>query len=265
MRITQRGFTLVELMVSILIGLFLVGGLLSLVQTMKRTSGAQSGLSQLQDNERFAAGLMTDVIEASGDYPNPTANSPSAQFAALTVTATTPSGAKVLSFAKGQSIVGTSSGGATGDVVGVRYATSGTDGLTGCVGGTAVSGTTFVNVFSVDGNSNLQCELTVVTPAGVPQPKITATLVNGITNLSVLYGMKTNTSSNYTSADAYLTAAQVVALPNPPGYAFPWVNIKSIRPTLQFKNPLAGQPGQTATTVSLMRVVNVMNQVGLTE
>ena len=50
MRTSHRGFTLIELMVAILIGLFLIGGLLTLVQAMKRTSTMQSGLSQLQDN-----------------------------------------------------------------------------------------------------------------------------------------------------------------------------------------------------------------------
>ena len=35
---SERGFTLVELMIAIVIGLFLTGGLLTLVQAMKRTA-----------------------------------------------------------------------------------------------------------------------------------------------------------------------------------------------------------------------------------
>ena len=62
----QRGFTLIELMIALLIALFLIGGLLTLVQAMKSTSISQSGMSQLQDNERMAMTLMTDVIQSTG-------------------------------------------------------------------------------------------------------------------------------------------------------------------------------------------------------
>jgi hypothetical protein len=83
--------------------------------------------------------------------------------------------------------------------------------------------------------------------------------VGGVKNLNILYGLKTNTTNNFTSIDAYLDANQVAALPNPPGYSFPWVYIKSVRLTLYFNNPL-----QQNATIQLMRVVNVMNQVGET-
>ena len=60
---TQRGFTLVELMIAVVIGLFLVGGLLTLVQAMKRTTVSQSGLSQLQENERMAKLYKQHVLQ----------------------------------------------------------------------------------------------------------------------------------------------------------------------------------------------------------
>jgi prepilin-type N-terminal cleavage/methylation domain-containing protein len=252
----QRGFTLVEMMISILIGLFLIGGLLTLVQTMKRTSGIQGGLSQLQDNERMTTGLMADVIQATGDYPNPMANTPSAAFLAWTVP-----GVPALTFSKSQSIVGTAA--AAGDVIAVRYATSGTDGLTSCVGNPSAVAAIFVNVFSIDANGNLQCRLITTNGAGGVLSDVTTTLVNNVTNLQILYGMKTNATSTFTAADAYLTATQVAALAPPPGYTFPWVLIKSVQLTLTLKNPLANQPNQQAT-LSLMRVVNIMNQVGAT-
>jgi Tfp pilus assembly protein PilW len=49
-------------MISVLIALFLTGGLLTLVQAMKKTTSVQSGMSQLQDSERMAMTLMADVI-----------------------------------------------------------------------------------------------------------------------------------------------------------------------------------------------------------
>jgi hypothetical protein len=68
------------MMVAILIGLFLTGGLLTLVVAMKRTSTNQSGLSQLQDNERMAMQLVTDVVKSTGYYPSPLTNSAASQF-----------------------------------------------------------------------------------------------------------------------------------------------------------------------------------------
>ena len=64
-----RGFTLVELLVSLLIGLFLLGGLLTLVQNNKRTFTTQNSLAQLQDGERLAMSVMTDVIQTAGYFP----------------------------------------------------------------------------------------------------------------------------------------------------------------------------------------------------
>src|ERR1700679_1526483 len=68
----QSGFTLVELSVATLIGLFLLGGLLTLVQDMRRTFGNQNQLGQLQDNERLAMTIITDVIQSAGYFPYPT-------------------------------------------------------------------------------------------------------------------------------------------------------------------------------------------------
>jgi type IV pilus assembly protein PilW len=227
---------------------------------MKVTSLAQNGLSQLQDNERLAMRIMTDVIQATGDYPNPVANTPNLAFPALPL-------APPLAFAKSQSIVGTALAVPPGDVIAVRYATGNDatgnpDKLTNCVGGESVVPVTFVNVFSIDANNNLQCQLTTIDAAG-GQKTVTATLVSGVTNLQIKYGMKTNTAVTTKAVDAYLDAGQINALPNPPGYAFPWIYIKSVKLTLTFSNPLAAQPGQPAT-ISLTRVVNVMNQVGET-
>jgi len=70
-RFAERGMTLIELLIAVAIGLFLMGGLFTLVQTMKRTSMSQSSLSQLQDNERMAMTLITDVIKSTGYYYNP--------------------------------------------------------------------------------------------------------------------------------------------------------------------------------------------------
>jgi len=68
----QRGYTLIEMLVALLIGLFLLGGLFTLEYGTRRTSSNQTALAQLQDNQRFAMSLLNDVIQAAGYFPNPT-------------------------------------------------------------------------------------------------------------------------------------------------------------------------------------------------
>jgi type IV pilus assembly protein PilW len=263
MRHRGRGFTLVELMVSITIGLFLTGGMLTLISTMKRTTGVQASLAQFQDNARMATGLMTDVIRSTGDFMNPAANSAGAAFPALTVHVQNVGGATALSFAKGQALIGSGGGNAAapGDIIAVRYQTSGADQLTNCFGGTSSVQATFVNIFSIDANSNLQCQVITLDAANHILSNVVATIVSNVTNLQIIYGLKTNTGVTFNSIDAYLDAAQLALMTPDTG----WNVVKSVQLNLFFPNPLAGQPGQTGSTVqtlTLTRVVNVMNQVG---
>ena len=246
---SQSGVTLIELMISLTIGLFLTGGLMTLLVAMKNTNTSQSGLAQLQDNERIALTIMTDVIQQSGYYVNPVANTATGSFPILPGTFPTA----------GQYIVGTGAGtaAAPGDSVTVRYNTAGGDGIMNCLGGTTAVATTFVNTFSVNGN-NLQCQLTTVV-AGLPnnvQPA--ATIVTGVTKLIIFYGVQTNTGSGTTSADTYLDAPTVTA-------GSYWPSVKSVQVQLTFVNPLVGLSGQTTTkaNLALTRVIALMATTGV--
>ncbi len=236
----QRGFTLIELAVALLIGLFLIGGLLTLVQAMKRTSSVQTGMSQLQDNERLAMQLITDVVQTAGYFPDPQNNTASAKFAAAG------------SFTAGQALYGTGTG--TGDTISVRYATDGTDNVIDC-SGNAQTTTTLTNTFSLDANGDLQCTLTVGT--GTPA---TLTLVSGLTNITILYGVQTNSTSGNNSIDAYLNASQVAA-------GSYWPDVISVQVALTFTNPLYGtgngQTTQASPTIVFRRVIDLMNKAGV--
>ena len=50
----QGGFTLVELMVGAVIGLFLIGGAISILVTSRQTYATVDDLSRIQENARFA-------------------------------------------------------------------------------------------------------------------------------------------------------------------------------------------------------------------
>ena len=248
-RSAQRGFTLIELMVAILIGLFLTGGLLTLVQAMKATSGTQTGLSELQDSERMAMTLMADVIESSGYFVDPV------HFTALTafpVVAPFP--------AAGQSVFGT--GGyndvARDQTVTVRYATSGTDNMIDCTGNTSAVATTLINQFSLVPDPTVANTYDLVCTLGATQ----VTLITGLQNMQIYYGVQTNPASGSDSADTYLDANAVTA----GNY---WPNVKSVKVRLTFVNPLYGTlAGQTKTnmpqTIPFERVIDIMNKAGAT-
>lgn len=62
----QSGLTLVELMIAMLIGAFLLGGVIEVFLSSKHTYRMQEGLSRLQENSRFAIGFITDNLRMSG-------------------------------------------------------------------------------------------------------------------------------------------------------------------------------------------------------
>jgi type IV pilus assembly protein PilW len=240
MRAAHQGFTLLELMIAMTIGLFLSGALVTVVQTNKRVFLNQNQLEQMQDGQRMAMTLMADVIQSAGYFPQPWANTLSGTLIA--------SG----SFANSQSITGQYVAAAPGDSISVRYMTAPQDGILNCSGTSntnAVGGANilYVNTFAVVANQ-LQC---------TDQNGIVYTLVSGVTKLSVLYGVNTSGSGN--NVDTYMNATQVTNAPNP-SY---WQNVVSVQISLTFTNPLYVAAGQgQPQTIIVQRFVDVMNQTG---
>jgi len=261
--LAHRGFTLVELMIALLIAVLLMGGLVTMVQAMRRAFNAQSGLSQLQDDQRMAMMFLSNVIQSAGYYTLPASpgNSAAVSLPVQGVFATA-----------GQSVYGT---GAYTDspalnTISVRYMTAGGDGITNCAGGTSTVAATFVNTFSIDGYGDLNCSVTTIiggvstvqTTQLISGTTLNGTLVKGVVGMQILYGVQTITA-NATSVDTYLDAATAN-----PGY---WMltagtgsvgNVISVKVKLTFRNPLYGQPGQTSQNIAFTRVINVMNKTG---
>lgn len=246
----QRGFTLVELLVTIGIALFLLAGLVTIVENMRQTYFNQQSLAQLEDQQRFAMTVLTDIIQAAGYFPDPTTYTLGTSLPAVSAT----------TYGIGQAIYGTHTNTTTPDSIGVRFMTAATaaanDGIVNCAG---QSNTTlslshvYTNTFQVSGGT-LQCALDTGT---------TVNLVSGVNNLQIYYGVKraNATTSDY-SADTYLTASNM-ARGNTSLYGNgDWDNITSVRIVLTMVNPLAKQPGQPAT-IPFERVVTVMGRGGV--
>ena len=65
----QDGLSLIELLVSMVIGLFLIGGLLNVYLSTKKTDGVRSEVSLMEENARIALSEIRHVISHAG-YPS---------------------------------------------------------------------------------------------------------------------------------------------------------------------------------------------------
>jgi type IV pilus assembly protein PilW len=237
----QRGFTLIEVMVSITIAVFLLGGLLTVVQQTRNTYTAQTALAQLQDNERLAMTLMTDVIQSAGYFPTPT----------LYTAAGTMPVSKTFGTAGSPSMLGVQDATAQGDTIVVRYAVAKDDSAFNCRGETnkLAPYDSWENKFSVDAQGNLVCDFTSITNGAAA----TAPLVAGLQKMTIWYGVNT-TGSTTTCADTYLRATAMTAAN--------WSNVCSVKIQLTFLNPLRVAGGAKQTVV-FTRIVGVMNTAGV--
>jgi len=264
-----RGFTLIELMVAMAIAIFLLGGLGMIVQNIRKENTNQQALAVLQDEQRFAMTVLTDVIQAGGYYPNATGQTVISALAVEPAPAAAPGQVAMVA---GQAFDGFHSAGgypATPDSLTVRFMTSGSDGVIRCDGSQNIGGAgTYeleTNVFTVvppAGNVPGQLQCTFLANGAVVNGPVT--LINGVQSLEVFYGVNRNAPTINYNVDTYLTADQMDAGAPAGG---DWMNITSVRIVLTFTNPLCAtpatcQPGQPAT-ILFERVVPVMARSGV--
>jgi type IV pilus assembly protein PilW len=248
-----RGFTLVELMVTVAIAMFLLAGLVTIVQNVRLTYASQQGLAQLQDTQRFTMGIITDIVQQGGYFPDPTANTPAS---ALT---------GIAPYAGGQAFFGTPGTAAVSDIINVRFVLKqiqGTvvDGIL-CDGSTnwGAGATLYVNTFRVLKPAGglpgqLQCSV---------NGAAWRTIVNGVEDMQILYGVKRTATSDY-NVDTYLLVNQMVSVGSGgPNGGNDWANISAVRIRLVFTNPLFGQAGQPNPTIIFERVIEVMGRAGV--
>jgi type IV pilus assembly protein PilW len=249
---TELGFTLIELMIALLIGVFLLGALLTIVQTNRTVFGDQNKMAQLQDGERMAMAMLSDVIQSGGYFPAP--YPPYNNTLTGSLIAAAPFAAGAAPFAAGQAFDGVYSAASPGDQIAVRYMTASGDGILNCSGLPNTSGANvlYVNAFQVqqDPSGNWQLTCTV---NGTQY-----NLVSGVTNLSVLYGVKGNAGAAGNSADTYMNASQVTA-------AGLWSSVISVLVQLTFTNPMYATNTAQPQTITVQRVISVMDQSGPVE
>jgi type IV pilus assembly protein PilW len=255
MRGPQRGFTLVEIMVALLLGLFLLGALLTIVQSNRHAFVDQNQLSQLHDSERMAMSLMSDVIQSAGYFPDPTTNTSGLLVAAVAATAPAPAPA----FVVGQAIGGTAGTAPLTGTVTVRYVTAPNDGILNCSGLSNTSGANvmYTNTFRVSSTGASKGQLVCTmngTDYSLVSGVVNSTTTMGITNMKVLYGVKASAAALGNNVDTYLTADLMTAAN--------WQSVISVVITLTFTNPLYTGTGSQPASFDVTRTIGLMNQVG---
>lgn len=243
----QKGLSLVELMVAMVLSLFLLAGVITIFVNTKTSYSGQEALAALQENERLAASVLANTIRQAGYFP---------------VNGTTPTNGYAfppnnLFKTAGQVIYG------TGSTIYLRYVTAPNDGLIGCNGQTNTGATQLpkTNIISMDsGKYALECAVIatgsnssgtshrIISPLG-DQPFNPNG--GGISGMQVLYGVGANTLG---SVDQYMNASQITTNDA-------WVKVRSVMITLDFENPLydANHPDGQPQTLPLTRVINLQN------
>jgi len=166
----QQGFSLVEIMVAMALGLVLLGGTITIYSSSKNSYRLQENIAGLQENARFAIHALRRDVEVAG-YPLIRNIVPF--NAALTL----------------------DGGGNNSDQITTQYR-SDAQFNTDCLGAFVAAGNLVINRYSIDANNNLRCQ----------GNSGTQTLVENVNNLQALYGIDTDLDG---TANLYATATEV--------------------------------------------------------
>lgn len=180
--------TLTELMVALTLGLFVTAVVANVFLVNRRTFATTDGLSRMQENMRYAYGLLSRTIHLSG-YKSAPNSITSTIFAA-------PNNA----------VSGTEGGGTAPDTLTIRFQGSSNGGVAAadgsivdCAGNQIAGGVISTNTFTIaagaNGSNALFCNGAEILP--------------DVENMQVLYGEDVNGDL---VADRYVTAAGVASL-----------------------------------------------------
>lgn len=227
----QYGFTLIELMIALMLGLFLSGGALMMYVANHNTYGTIVDNSRLQESARYAQIFLEENIRLSGWKVEPK------EIELPSLNTTTAVAGKRPAWNNGVFILGNNNQTADignlkiknkTDLLYIRYQGSG-DGVSGdstisdCLGNTYSKTHEVTEIFYIDDENNLNCKVSsyeVATPATITEQD-PVKLVSGIESMQLLFGVDRTSNS---VPNRYFTANQVSAVE--------WSNVVSIKVSL---------------------------------
>jgi type IV pilus assembly protein PilW len=196
-----RGFTLVEVMIAIAIGLFLTTVIANLFINSRTAYNTTDEISRMQENMRFAYELLTRTVRVAGYRSSP--NSSATGDFGVFIPRPVPPGDIAIN--------GTDDDVNGSDTLTIRYQGSGVpaDGtIVDCSGREIVATDIVTNVFSIrqgqNGNLALFCDRSIV---GAPEV-IQVEIVPDVQAMHIRYGEDTS-SPNDAAADRYVAQPDV--------------------------------------------------------
>ena len=172
----QKGLTLIEIMVAMSIGLFMIAGVIHVFSSTKESYRTQEAVARIEVNSRFSLEIMTGNIRMAGYKKDPWADSKNVFGTVTTLFPTV-----------GQIVSGSEGGSSDSDQINIRYHGSVNslgvaDGRVYDCEGTSVGDTNIELEFSISG-TDLICTID-----GATTPVV---LADKVSNMQILYGEDT--------------------------------------------------------------------------
>ncbi len=221
----QKGFTLVELMVSLTLGLLLTAGILEVYSATKKTYNFNMELARMQEDQRFISTYLQNNIRMAGWRPDPTQEK-NTIFNPITIQPTINNKNISITMEAGQVIAGAQTNNMDIVVIRKRTSSSNNDERTrDCFGNFRFSDDTtrppvneIISIFYVlqeDNLWSLYCKSYNDNVLDQTQP-----IISNITGMALRYGTST-------------PAFQYRSVDNMPGF---WNNVVSLRMELLFQS-----------------------------
>ena len=198
---SQHGFSLVELMVAITLGMVLLAGIVTIFVSSKHAFTLQQGSSRAQESGRVGLFIVARVARQAGFYGDPT------QYQSVSTLFASPNTA----------VSGTEGGTTNPDTLDIRYQGHQDRTIVDCLGNVVEAASMVTNTFSLGAlNSSTNARPLICTRAFPPDAALPpTTLMEGVTDFQVEYGIDTNGDSladQYVNADAVTNWATVHAI-----------------------------------------------------
>ncbi len=235
----QYGFSLVEVMVALIVGMILTAGLIQAFQSHRLSHQANEGFSILQENSRFALDMVGRYMRLAG-YRDASSNSIEDDFSLIiggTLMAPAPAVPGVLA---GQVIQGVNGSSGAPDSVTFRYLGSILGASDNCLG-TALTVGEVTNINFYISGSNLVCRSEVRDAATGAELTAVAeqVLAEGVDDMQVLYGLDDDANG---AANRYANAAAITD----------WSEVVSVRLALLFNTTIAVESSDLTQNYTLL-------------
>ena len=206
----QRGFTLVEIMVALTLGLLVLAGVIQVFLSTQQSARIQQAASRMQEDGRMAMALLSRYFRQAGYTTYPWDKGGTVWAPAINARGF-PASAP---FAAGQVVSGTENDVNGADRIRIRYQGAADGSVTTCLGRVVPANQMADITLSLSAADAVQGQSLLCTDHNNPGGALTQPLVAGLQGMELWYGLSqgpagVDANGRLTGATAYVTATQV--------------------------------------------------------